>query len=114
MTKVTIQCLSFSFESMIPIQNKTKTLAKKHNKSLHQQNLLLNDTDVTSDDDNHIYTRIPRSVTFSSNDQINDTYQTPTLSQSHSYSTNTKPQTPSLSTTVIDTREPIKLSTHTS
>ena len=37
---------SFSFKSIIPLQNKFKTPAKKHNKSLHQQYLLLNDTDV--------------------------------------------------------------------
>ena len=81
----------------------------KHNKSLHQQSLLLNYTDVTTDDDDHIYTCIPRSVTFSSNDQLNDTYQTPTLSHSQIYSTFTKRQTPSLSTSVFDTIEPIKL-----
>ena len=70
---------SFSFNSIIPFQNKYKTLAKKHIKYLHRQSLLLNDTDVTSDDDDHIYTRIPKSVKFSSNNRTNDTYQTPTF-----------------------------------
>ena len=70
---------SFAFKSIFPFQKKYKTPATKHNKSLAQQSLLLNDTDVTSDDDDHIYTRIQKSVTFSSNDQTNDTYQTSTL-----------------------------------
>ena len=105
---------SFSFKSITPFQNKCKTPAKKHNKSLLQQSLLLNDTDVTSDDDYHIYTRIPKTVTFSSTNQTNDTYQTPTLPRSNSSSTITKTESPSLLTSVIDTTEPIKLSTHTS
>ena len=52
---------SFSFKSITPFQTKFKTPIKKNNKTLHQQSLLLNDTDVTSDDENHIYTRIPKS-----------------------------------------------------
>ena len=55
---------SFSFKSIIPFQNEVETPAKKHNKYLHHHSLLPNDTDVTSDDDDHIYTRIPRSVIF--------------------------------------------------
>ena len=70
---------SFSFKSIIPLQNKYKTPVRKHYKSLHQQSLHLNDTDVTSNDDDHTYTRIPTSVTFSSTDQTIDTYQTPIL-----------------------------------
>ena len=92
---------SFSSKSIVPFQNKYKTPAKTHNKSLHQQSLLLNDTDVTSDDEDHIYTRIPKSVTFSSSDQLNDTYQTLTLRHSKIYSTITKPVTASLSTSII-------------
>ena len=46
---------SFSFKSVIPFQTKFKTPVKKNNKSLHLQSLLLNDTDITSDDVN-IYT----------------------------------------------------------
>ena len=49
---------SFSFKSITPFQTKFKTPIKKNNKTLHQQSLLLNDTDVTSDDEDHIYTRI--------------------------------------------------------
>ena len=52
---------SFSFKAVTPFQTKFKTLIKKQTKSLHQQFLLLNDTDVTSDDDEHIYTRIPKN-----------------------------------------------------
>ena len=99
---------SFSFISIIPFQNKYKTPARIYNKSSHQQSLLLNDTDVTSDDDDHKYTRIPKYVTFSSNDQTNDTYQTPTPSHSDSSSTFKKTETSPLSTSVIYTTEPIK------
>ena len=51
---------SFSFISVIPFQTKFKTPVKKDNKSLHQQSLLLNDTDNTSDDEKHINNRIPK------------------------------------------------------
>ena len=51
----------FSFKSVTPFQTKVKTPNKKNNKTLHQQNLLLNDTDITSDDEDHIYTRIPKN-----------------------------------------------------
>ena len=46
---------SFSFKSITPFQTKFKTPIKRNNKTLHQQSLLLNDTDVTSDDEDHIY-----------------------------------------------------------
>ena len=105
---------SFSFKSIIPFQNEYTIPAIKHNKCLHQQSLLPKDTDVTSDDEDHKYTRIPKSVTFSSNDQTNDTYQTHSLPRSNSSSTLITTQTPSLSTSVIDTTEPIKISTQTS
>ena len=52
---------SFSFKSVTLFQTKFKTPIKKNNKTLHQQSLLLNDTDITSDDEDHIYTRIPKS-----------------------------------------------------
>ena len=45
---------------MTPFQTKFKTPTTRNNKSLHQQSLLLNDTDITSDDEEHIYTRIPK------------------------------------------------------
>ena len=51
---------SFSFKSRTPFQTKFKTPIKKNNKTLHRQSLLLNDTDVTSDDEDHMYTRIPK------------------------------------------------------
>ena len=79
---------AFSFKSIISFQNKYKTPARKHNKSLHQQSVLPNDPGVTSiDGDDHIYTRIPKSYPFSSKDQTNDTYQSTTLSRSNSSST---------------------------
>ena len=52
---------SFSFKSITPFQTKFKTPIKKNNKTLHHQSLLLNDTDITSDDEDHIHTRIPKS-----------------------------------------------------
>ena len=54
-----LQC--FSFKSVTPFQTKFKTPIKKNNKTLHQQSFLLDDTDITSDDEDHIYTRIPKS-----------------------------------------------------
>ena len=51
---------SLSFKSVTPFQTKFKTPVKKNNKSLHQQSLLLNDTDITSDYEEHINTRIPK------------------------------------------------------
>ena len=59
---------SFSFKSVTPFQTKFKTPLKKNNKTLHQQSLLLNDTDNTSVDEDHIYRRIPKSdCSFSPN-----------------------------------------------
>ena len=52
---------SFSFKSIPPFQTKFKTPIKKNKKTIHQQSLLLNDTDITSDDEGHIYTRIPKT-----------------------------------------------------
>ena len=48
---------SFSFKSVTPFQTKFKTPVKKNYKSLHQQSLLLNDTDVTSVDEEYIYSK---------------------------------------------------------
>ena len=47
-------------KSITPFQTKFETPIKKNNKTLHQQPLLLNETDITSDDEDHIYTRIPK------------------------------------------------------
>ena len=63
---------------------KFKAPAKKHNKPLHQQYLLLNDTDVTSDDEDHIYTRIPKT----NSSFLHDT----TLQEQETFSTITKPK----------------------
>ena len=52
---------SFFFKAVAPFRTKFKTPTKKHNKPLHHQSLLLNDTDVTSDDREHIHTRIPKN-----------------------------------------------------
>ena len=41
-------------KSITPFQIKFKTPLKRNNETLHQQSLLLNDTDVTSDDEDHI------------------------------------------------------------
>ena len=60
---------SFSFKAVTPFQTKFKTTIKKHNKFLHQQSLLLLGTDVRSDDDEHIYTRIPKNNSLFSIDE---------------------------------------------
>ena len=102
---------SFTFEAVTPFQTKFKIPIKKHNKSLHQQSLLLNDTDVTSDDDEHIYTRIPQNTSSSSpNDTLHE--------QEESFSTLTKPKlntTPSSrskSTSGMDVQTNSTLLTH--
>ena len=51
---------SLSFKFITPFQTKFKTPIKKNNKTLHQHSLLLNETDITSDDEDHIYTKIPK------------------------------------------------------
>ena len=45
---------SSSFKSVTPFQTKFNAPVKKNNKSLHQQSLLLNDTDITSDDEDNV------------------------------------------------------------
>ena len=60
---------SFSLKAVTLFQTKFKTPIKKHNKSLHQQSPLINDTGVTSDDEEHIYTRIPENNSPSSIDE---------------------------------------------
>ena len=72
---------SFSFKSITPFQTKFKTPIKKNNKTLHQQSLLLNDTDVTSDDEDHIYTRIPKSDSSFLHDTTLQTKNYSTLNQ---------------------------------
>ena len=72
---------SFSFKSITPFQTKFKTPIKKNNKTLHQQSLLLNDTDVTSDDEDHIYSRIPKSDSSFLHDTTLQTENYSTLKQ---------------------------------
>ena len=70
-----LQC--FSFKSVTPFQTKFKTPIKKNNKTLHQQSLLLNDTDITSDDEDHIYTRVPKyDSSCSTNTTLQENYST--------------------------------------
>ena len=67
----------FSFKSVTPFQTKFKTPIKKNNKTLHQQSLLLSDTDITSDDKDHIYTRIPKNDSpFSTDTTLQENYST--------------------------------------
>ena len=93
---------SFSFKSVTPFQTKFKTPIKKNNKTLHQQSLLLNDTDVISDDEDHIYTRIPKSETpFSTDTTLQDNFSilkksTPTTPQHITSAINVQTNSPSL------------------
>ena len=73
---------SFSFKSITPFQTKFRTPIKKNNKTLHQQSHLLNDTDVTSDDKDHINTRIPK---------CNSSFLQDTTLQTENYSTLKQP-----------------------
>ena len=56
---------SFSFKAVTPFKTKFKTPIKKHNKSLHQQSRPLNDTDVTSDDEEHITLEFQKIIVLS-------------------------------------------------
>ena len=68
---------SFSFKSVTPFQTKFKTPIKKNNKTLHQQSLLLKDKDITSDDEDHIYTRSPKChSSFSTDSTLQKNYAT--------------------------------------
>ena len=68
---------SFSFKSVTPFQTKFKTPIKKNNKTFHQQSLLLNDTDITSGDEDHIYTRNPKNdSSFSTDITLQENYST--------------------------------------
>ena len=94
---------SFSFKSITPFQTKFKTPIKKNNKTLHQQSLLLNDTDVTSDDEDHIFTRIPKSDSSFLHDTTLQTENystlkqlTPNTAQKSVSALNVQPNLPSL------------------
>ena len=85
---------SFSFKPVTPFQTKFKTPIKKNNKTFHQQSPFLNDTDITSDDEDHIYTRIPKyDSSFSTGTTLQEKYSTLTKSPSN---------TPQGSTSAID------------
>ena len=93
----------FSFKSITPFQTKFKTPIKKNNKTLLQQSLLLNDTDFTSDDEDHIYTRIPKSDSSFLHDTKLQTENystfkqlTPNPSQKSVSAINVQPNLPSL------------------
>ena len=69
---------SFSSKSVSPFQSKFKTPIQKHNKTLHQQSLLLNDTDIASDDEAHLNTRNPKHDSSFTTDKTlhEETYST--------------------------------------
>ena len=96
---------SFSFKSVTPFQPKFKTPIEKHNKSLHQQSLLLKDTNIISDDEGHKHTRNPKDSTPLTPD---------TTIISKNFSTITKPKPDTHSTDALETQQPIKFSTHCS
>ena len=85
---------SFSFKYVTPFPTKFKTPVKKTKKSLNQQSLLFNDTDITSDDKEHTYTRIP---------EHDSSFATDETSQEEIFSTNKKSTstTPQKSTSAI-------------
>ena len=94
---------SFSFKSITPFQTKFKTTIKKNNETLHQQSLFLNDTDVTSDDEDHIYTRISKSESSFLHDKTLQTENysnlkqlTPNSAQTSVSAINVQPNLPSL------------------
>ena len=93
---------SFSFKSVTPFQTKFKTPNKKSNKTIHQQSLLLNDTDVTNDDEDHIYTRIPKyDSSFSTDSTKQENYSTlkkspSNIPQETTSATNVQTNSPSL------------------
>ena len=73
---------SFSFKSVTPFQTKFKTPIKKNNQTLHQQSLLLIDTDITSVDEDQIY--IPESQNTTLPFQLTQHYKkTILLSKNH-------------------------------
>ena len=94
---------SFSFKSITPFQTNFKIPVKKNNKSIHQQSLLLNDTDITSDDEDHIYTRIPKLNSVLTTDNTLQTETFPPIQKSKTTNTqhstaaiNVQPNLPSI------------------
>ena len=102
---------SFSFKALTPFQTKFKTPKKIHKKVLHQQSLLLNDTDVTSDDEKHIYTRIPKhNSLFSIDEQLHE--QEESFSTIKKSTLNKTPKPLSESTSAIDVHTNSHPTTH--
>ena len=97
---------SFSFKSVTLFQTKFKTSNKKNNKTLHQQSLLLNDTDITSDDEDHIYTRIAKYDSSFSTD--------PTLQENCSTLKKSPSNTPQETTPAINVQPNAPSLTHCS
>ena len=65
LTRVTVISLNIQTPfnlNLLLIFKKIKNTQIKHKKDLHQQSLLLIDSDITSDDDELIYTRIPNDT----------------------------------------------------
>ena len=96
---------SFSFKYVTPFQTKFKAPIKKNNKTLHQQSLLLKKTDITSDDEDHIYTRIPKS---------DSSFLPDTTLQTETYSTLNKstPNTPQKYVSAINVQTNLPSLTH--
>ena len=102
----------YRIKSMTLIQSNSKHLSyQKHNESLQQQSLLLNDTDVTSDDEGHIYTRIAKNNSPLSIDETLHEQEEPfsTIKKSTTHKT---PKPLSESTSAIDVQI-IQLLKHT-
>ena len=97
----------FPFKSVTPFQTKFKTPFKKNKKSLHQQSLILNDSDITSDDEEHIYTRIPETdSTFTVDKSLHD--------ETYSTKQNSTSTTPQASTSAINVQTASRPATHCS
>ena len=96
---------SFFIKSVTPFQSNFKTPTKKHNKLLYQQSFLLNDTDIISDDQDHIYTRNSKDSTLFTPD---------TTITSENVSTITNPKSDNHSTYAIELQQTIQLPTHCS
>ena len=98
---------SFSFKSVTQFQTKFKTPVKKNNKSLHQQSLLLNGTKNTSDDEEHIYTRIPKyDSSFTTDETVHE--------KTYSIINKSKSTTIQESTSAIDVQTKSQPATHCS
>ena len=79
-----------------------KTSFKKPTKSLHQQLLLVNHSDIISDDEDHIFTRIPKdTIPFTTDSTLTD----------KNVSTISKTKSDTFSTIAIEGQQPINLST---